>query len=188
MKNAVREKSFRWSDPRELGLRLAERDGLDWLQAMKAGELPPPPAAEALGFEIEEIGAGTAVFSMSAQEWMCNPAAVIHGGLIATLLDTVLTLAVVTKLPRGKSCQTVQLNLNFVRPLLPTGERVRAVGEAVHVGTTIGTAEGRVFNAAGKMIAHGTATLALLAVEAMQGRPGRPAGDGRGATRSPASP
>jgi len=99
---------------------------------------------------------------MTAREWMCNPAGVVHGGMTAVLLDTVLTLAVVSKLPGGKSAQTIDMNVHYVRPILPTGEKIVAVGTAVHIGSTIGTAEGRVHNAAGKLIAHGTATLAIL--------------------------
>jgi len=99
---------------------------------------------------------------------MCNPAVVVHGGMAATLLDTVLTLAVVSKLPRGKTAQTVQMNVNYVRPLLPTGEKAVAEGVALHLGKTIGTAEGRVHDARGKLIAHGTATLAILDTEKMR--------------------
>ena len=135
---------------------------------MKSGELPPPPIIEALSFEPEELEDGRIVFSMRAEEWMCNPASVVHGGMAATLLDTVLTLAVVSKLPKGKTAQTVQMNVHYVRPLLPTGEKVTGEGVAVHVGSTIGTAEGRVYDARGKLVAHGTATMAILDISQMK--------------------
>ena len=162
MKAIERERTFRWTDQRELARHAMEGDGLAWLQRMKNGELPPPPVASALGMEIDAVEHGRAVFSMRAEEWTCNPTGVVHGGMAATLLDTVLTLAVLSKLPHGKMCQTVQLNVNFVRPIFPTGERIVAEATDVHVGTTIGTAEGRVVNARGKLVAHGTATLAIL--------------------------
>ncbi|HTX59496.1 MAG TPA: PaaI family thioesterase [Verrucomicrobiae bacterium] len=176
MKELVREHTFRWTDPRAI-LRSADAEiaGLQWLQMMQAGEVEPPPLASALGMTIEAIEEGRVVFSMRGREWMCNPAVVIHGGITATLLDTVLTLAVVTKLPAKKSAQTIEMNLHYVRPLLPDGTAFRAEGLAVHVGGSIATAEGRVYNEAGKLVSHGTATLALLDVTAML-------------TRSPASP
>jgi uncharacterized protein (TIGR00369 family) len=162
-----RERTHRWTDPRALAMRVHDSGGLDWLSRMKTGELPPPPIMEALGIQPEEFEAGRIVFSMRAEEWMCNPAVVIHGGMAATLLDTVLTLAVVSKLAAGKTCQTIQMNVNYVRPIFPDGEKITAEGTALHVGTTVGTAEGRVFDARGKLVAHGTATLAVLDTAAM---------------------
>ncbi|HZZ00519.1 MAG TPA: PaaI family thioesterase [Candidatus Baltobacteraceae bacterium] len=164
----MRERTFRWTDPRELSRLAFDQNGLEWLHKMKTGELPPPPIVEALSFVPEELEEGRIVFSMRAEEWMCNPASVVHGGMAATLLDTVLTLAVVSKLPKGRTAQTIQMNVNYVRPLLPTGEKVTGEGFAVHVGTTIGTAEGRVYDARGKIIAHGSATLAILETETMR--------------------
>ena len=168
MTQATRERTFRWTDPKTLALRAFEQPGLGWLEQLKAGALPPPPIIDAMGFRLEEVEHGRVVFSMRAEEWMCNPAVVVHGGMAATLLDTVLTLAVVSKLPRGKTAQTVQMNVNYVRPLLPTGEKAVAEGVALHLGKTIGTAEGRVHDARGKLIAHGTATLAILDTEKMR--------------------
>lgn len=164
----MRERTFRWTDPHELSRLAFGQNGLEWLRKMKTGELPPPPIIEALSFAPEELEEGRIVFSMHAEEWMCNPASVVHGGMAATLLDTVLTLAVVSKLPRGRTAQTIQMNVNYVRPLLPTGEKVMGEGLAIHVGTTIGTAEGRVFDARGKIIAHGSATMAILETEKMR--------------------
>jgi uncharacterized protein (TIGR00369 family) len=162
VKQIARERTFTWTNPLELAKRLFGVEGTAWLHAMKAGELPPPPLVSALGMDIESVGDGSVAFSMNAEEWMCNPAGVIHGGMTATLLDTVLTLAVMTKIPAGSSAQTIDMNIHYVRPVLPTGEKIVAEGKAVHVGSTIGTAEGRVHNAAGKLIAHGTATLAII--------------------------
>lgn len=164
----MRERTFRWTDPRELSRIAISHGGIEWLRKMKAGELPPPPIVEALSFEPEELEDGRIVFSMRAEEWMCNPAAVVHGGMAATLLDTVVTLAVVSKLPKGKTAQTVQMNVHYVRPLHPTGEKVIGEGVALHVGNAIGTAEGRVYDARGSIVAHGSATMAILETDRMR--------------------
>ncbi len=162
MKEIARERTFTWTNPVELATQLFNTEGIAWLRAAKAREIPPPPILSALGMEIESVEDGSVAFSMRAEEWMCNPAGVVHGGMTATLLDTVLTLAIMSKLPAGSSAQTIDMNVHYVRPILPTGETIVAEGKAVHVGSTIGTAEARVHNAAGKLIAHGTATLAII--------------------------
>jgi uncharacterized protein (TIGR00369 family) len=170
VKDIVRQRTFTWTNPLELAKKLFGVEGITWLRAMKARELPPPPVVAALGMDVESVEEGTVAFSMLAEEWMCNPAGVIHGGMTATLLDTVLTLAIVSKIPASKSAQTIDMNVHYVRPILATGEKIVAEGKAVHVGTTIGTAEGRVHNAAGKLIAHGTATLAIIDIATMASR------------------
>ncbi len=162
MTEHARERRFTWTDPLELARHLGAGDGLGWLMAMKDATIPPPPIVEALGMRLDDVSHGKIVFSMTAEEWMCNPAGVVHGGMVATLLDTVLTLCVVTRMPRGKLCQTVQLGVNYVRPLFATGERIVAEGVALHVGKTIATSEARAYNGHGKMLAHATTTLAIL--------------------------
>jgi uncharacterized protein (TIGR00369 family) len=162
VKEIARERTFSWTNPLELAKQLFNVEGITWLRAAKAREIPPPPILSALGMDIESVEEGSVAFSMHAEEWMCNPAGVIHGGMTATLLDTVLTLAIMTKIPAGSSAQTIDMNVHYVRPILPTGEKIVAEGKAVHVGSTIGTAEARVHNAAGKLVAHGTATLAII--------------------------
>ena len=89
MKEIARERTFTWTNPIELAKQLFSAEGISWLRAMKARELPPPPMFSALGIDVESVEQGTVAFSMRAEEWMCNPAGVVHGGMTATLLDTV---------------------------------------------------------------------------------------------------
>lgn len=162
MKEIVRERSFTWDPPTATAKAIFGRDPVVWLHEMQEGAIPQPPAAHLMGFEIVHAEPGRVAFSMRAEEWMSNPTGVIHGGLTSTLLDTVLTLAVQTKLPPERYCTTLDLNVHFVRPILPGGQLVTGEGVAVHVGNTIGTAEGRAYDASGKLVAHATATLAIL--------------------------
>lgn len=162
MKEVVRERTYTWADPIALAQRLFNVPPIEWLRASQAGDLPPAAIMSALGMQIEDVREGSIAFSFHAQEWMCNPAGVVHGGMTATLLDTVLTLAVMTSTPHGKTAQTIDMNVHYVRPVFATGEKIVAEGKAVHIGSTVATSEGRVHNAAGKLIAHGTATLAIL--------------------------
>src|SRR3954453_23169360 len=76
-------------------------DGSDFLRAIQDGELPPPPVAELLGFEIVEVAKGEVTFAMTPAEKHYNPIGSVHGGVVATLLDTVMGCALHTLLPRG---------------------------------------------------------------------------------------
>ncbi len=165
MKELVRERSFTWDPPMATAKAIFGRDPVTWLREMQERLIPAPPFAHAMGFDIVQVDPGHVAFSMHAEEWMANPTGAIHGGATSTLLDTVLTLAVQTKLPPDRYCTTLDLHVQFVRPITPDGGIVRADGTAVHVGKTIGTAEGRAYDASGKLVAHASATLAILDTE-----------------------
>lgn len=157
-----RTRTYTWNDPRDVAREIIGRDHLEWMRAMKNGEIPAAPFAQTLGIEMETIEPGRIVFSARTAEWMSNPAGIIHGGLIATILDSVVTLAVMSQLPADKLCTTLHLNTHYVRPLFPKNDSIVAEGLAIHIGTTIGTAEARVRDTAGRLIAHGTASLAII--------------------------
>jgi uncharacterized protein (TIGR00369 family) len=165
-----RKRTHEWHDPRDVAAEVLARPHLDWINAMAAGEIPAAPFAQTLGMRPEHAARGHVRFSMETHEWMANPAGVVHGGMAATILDSVLTLAVATHLPHGKFCTTIDLNVHFVRPLFPTGERVVADGHAVHVGSTLGTAEARLVDARGRIIAHATGSFAIIDAESAKPR------------------
>ncbi len=162
MKELARERTFTWDPPQATARAILGRDPMAWLEEMRVGTVPSPPAARLMGFEIERFEEGRVVFSMSVEEWTSNPTGVVHGGITSALLDTVLTLAVQTKLPPERYGTTLDLHVHFIRPIAPDGGKITAEGVAVHVGTTVGTAEGRAYNANGTLVAHATATLAIL--------------------------
>lgn len=137
-------------------------DHLTWLEEMRAGRLAPPPVNETIGMTLESVEAGKARFAMHADPRLANPAGVIHGGMTATLLDTALTIAVISTLPAEKIATTTDLHVHYVRPLLPTGEKVVAEGTLVHAGTTLATAEGRLHDERGRLIAHATGSFAII--------------------------
>lgn len=162
--DTLRNYTFTWTDPRELQRAMAGRAHLEWMRDIITGAAPAPPLASAFGFVFEEAEPGRVTFSVPAHEWTANPAGVVHGGFTSTLLDTVLTLAVQAKLPGDRMATTVDLHVHMVRPAQPNGQKLTAEAAAVHVGTTLATAEGRVTDAAGKLIAHGTGTFAIIAL------------------------
>ena len=137
--------------------------GLQALRAIGDGRLPPPPIASLMGFEPVEVEEGRAVFAVTPQEFHYNPIGVVHGGLAATLLDSAMGCAVQTTLPAGVGWTTLEVKVNFARPMTRDTGRVLCEANVVHRGGTIATAEGRVYaEETGKLLAHGTSTCLVL--------------------------
>ncbi|HSS89075.1 MAG TPA: PaaI family thioesterase [Streptosporangiaceae bacterium] len=137
--------------------------GLVFLQAIKGGELPPPPIAELLGFRIEALQPGVVTFALDPGEQHYNPIGVVHGGVAATLLDTVMGCALHTLLPPGTAYTTLDISVRFVRPVTTDTGTVLATGTVLHRGRRTATAEARLFAAAsGQLLAHGTSSLLVL--------------------------
>jgi len=138
--------------------------GLELLQAMIEGGSPPPPVAGLVGFSLEEVGEGTAVFVLEPVEEHLNPLGTMHGGIHATLLDSAMGCAVHTTLAAGETYTTLELKVNYLRPAFPGGETLRAEGRVLHRGATVALAEARLVGAqTGKLIAHGTSTCLIRA-------------------------
>jgi uncharacterized protein (TIGR00369 family) len=133
--------------------------GLELWQRVAAGELPPPPIARLLQFDqIDEIEAGRIVFAMRPSPDHLNPLQTVHGGVLTTLLDSAMGCAVHTTLPADELYTTVELKVNFLRPVLPEGDALRCEGRVLHRGATIALAEAQLFTAGGKLAAHATST------------------------------
>ena len=163
--SAERTRTITWEDPVPTAMRGLEMSGLDYLRALMAGELPPPPIALTLGFLPVEVEEGRAVFAADPAEYHYNPIGLVHGGLAATLLDSATGCAVQTTLPAGVAYTTLELKTNFVRAITRDTGRVLCEAEVVHRGGTIATAEGRVrAEATGKLLAHGTSTCLIKPV------------------------
>jgi uncharacterized protein (TIGR00369 family) len=159
----ARSRTISWEDPVEAAAGAAGLSGLDHLRAIRDGELPPPPIAVLMGFEPVEVEDGRAVFAVTPEEFHYNPIGVVHGGLAATLLDSAMGCAVQTTLPAGEAYTTLEVKVNFARPLTRETGRVVCDARVLHRGRTVATAEGRVFaEDTGKLLAHGTTTCLLF--------------------------
>jgi len=136
--------------------------GLDVLRAIQAGDLPRPGVSLLLGMQIDEVELGRVTFSMVPRRDMANPMGTMHGGIVATLLDTVMGCAVHSSLDGGVGYTTLDLDVRYVRSAPLTGDAIRAYGNVVHVGGRTATAEGRVIDADGHLLAHATTTCMLF--------------------------
>lgn len=141
---------------------LASLTGLETMQMIVAGELPPPGIAVLLGMSVVEVGDGIATFELSPDQRMMNPIGSIHGGIAATILDSCLGCAVHTTLPPGVGYTTAQLNVHYLRAMQPGMGPVRATGTVIHRGRTQSTAEAKLVDSNGKLIAHATTTCLIL--------------------------
>jgi len=152
-----------WEDPSRLAAAGRELSGLQLMRGIMSGELPPPPIAVLMGFAPVEVEEGRAVFAARPGEEHYNPIGAVHGGLAATLLDTVMGCAVHSALPAGVGYTTIELSVNYVRAITGDTGPVRAEGKLVHLGGRVATAEGRVHaEADGRLLAHGTTTILVL--------------------------
>lgn len=129
---------------------------------MARGDLPRPPIGILMDFTIGEIEKGRVVFEVEPAEFHYNPIGMVHGGLAATLCDSALGCAVQSTLPAGTGYTTVDLNLTYLRPLTRETGKVRAIGEVVHAGGRIATAQAKLLDAAGKLYATATTTCLIL--------------------------
>lgn len=141
---------------------LENATGIELMQMIVAGELPAPGIATLLGMSVVEVADGLATFELSPDQRMMNPIGSIHGGITATLLDSCMACAVHTTLPAGVGYTTAQLNVHYLRALQPGMGPVRAVGTVIHRGRTQSTAEGKLYDAHGKLLAHSTTTCLIL--------------------------
>jgi uncharacterized protein (TIGR00369 family) len=144
---------------------MASASGLEYLTAIKAGRISPPPAAMLLGYRIHTVECGYTVFELDPAEYHYNPFGTVHGGILSTLLDSAMTSAVITTLPRGTTCSTVEIKVNFIRPVTVETGVLRCEARPVHVGQRLATVEGHLKNREGKLVAHGISTCSIFSVK-----------------------
>lgn len=147
--------------------------GLEFLRALRDGEISGPPFGALLGFTVDEVEPGRVVFGLQPGVHHDNPNGVMHGGVAAALLDTVTGCAVTSLLPFGVTCATLEIKVNYIRSLSPRSPRVRAIGTVLHLGRRSAVAEGKLLLPNDHLCAHATATLMIFPPEELHGH-GRP--------------
>jgi uncharacterized protein (TIGR00369 family) len=150
------------SKDRRYGVLIAHErqalSGLEFVQGLVAGSLPMNTMARTLGYDIVEASIGRVVVTATPSEDHLNPAGTVHGGFAATLLDTCMGLAVHTTIERGFGSTTLEFKISLLRAITPETGPIRAEGIVLTNGRRVGTAEGRLTDAGGRLLAHGTTT------------------------------
>ncbi|MEU8896198.1 PaaI family thioesterase [Nocardia sp. NPDC048505] len=136
--------------------------GLELLRTAMTMENRPRFIGDLLGMQVEELEHGRVVFALETRPDFANPLGSTHGGICATLLDSVMGCAVHTTLEAGVGYTTLELKVNYIRGVPTDGRRLTATGSTIHVGRTTATAEGRVLDDQGRLVAHATTTCVIF--------------------------
>lgn len=161
---AARSRTIEWDDPTITASAVGERSGLEFLREILAGRLPSPPIAATLGFELEEVDHGRAVFALAPGEEHYNPIGSVHGGVYATLLDSATGCAVQSILPPGTGYTSLDLSVKFLRPVTVDTGKVRAVGTVVTSGRRTALAQAELLDSTDRLLAHATSTCLIFPV------------------------
>jgi len=159
-----RTRSFSWADPGLHASAIGRASGLATLQSMVNGAMPPPPVMSMLGMGRMEVAEGTVTVTLEPQEFHYNPLGSVHGGVLATLLDTGTGCAVHTTLSAGVGYTSLDLNTRFLRPATVRSGLLTCVGTVIARGRRTATAEARITDGRGALIAHATSTCLLFEI------------------------
>jgi len=157
----TRTRTTDFDDPSLTAEGAVGKPGIAFLRELIAGELPPAPIQVTLGFELVEVNDGFAKAELVPGEHLYSAFNAVHGGVVATLLDSVMTAAAVTTLDALTVCTTATLTVHLTRTLTVRTAKVLAEGWVVHRGSRLVTAEARIHDDQGRLLAHGSATYAL---------------------------
>jgi uncharacterized protein (TIGR00369 family) len=139
-------------------------DGLTLFKGLMEGRFPAPPISKVLGFTVTEVEFGRVVFAYTPVYDHYNPLGTVHGGIAATLLDSVMGCCVHTTLKAGIGYTTVEIKVNYVRAMTDKTGPVKVEGKVINVGSRIATSEGKLYDGAGKLLAHGTTTCLIFPI------------------------
>jgi len=136
--------------------------GIEYLRKLMTGELPPSGMVQLLGLKLVEVDEGRVVFTVQPDERHYNGLEIAHGGLAATLLDSALGCAINSMMPAGKTFTTLEMKINYVRPITRERGELRCEANMIHAGGRVATSAGRIIDENGKLYSHGTATFMLF--------------------------
>jgi len=166
MTQTQRTRTFSWTDPAELAKLLVGASGLELLQGMAKGELPPPPIMDLVDLAGMEAEEGRVIFRLDPQEFHYNPLGTVHGGIISTLLDTAAACSVHSTLPAGVGYTSLDLNVKFLRPVTVRTGRLTCVGTVLQRGRRTALAEARLTDPQDRLVAHATSSCMIFEAQA----------------------
>jgi len=158
----LRTRTFSWSDPQLNAAQLGKVGGLELLQMMSRGELPAPPITHLMGTGRIVAELGRVVVTLEPQEFHYNPLGSVHGGVLATLLDTATGCAVHSTLPAGVGYTTIDLTTRFLRPASIASGVLTCEGTIISKGRRTALAQAQITDARGGLVAHATSTCMIF--------------------------
>jgi uncharacterized protein (TIGR00369 family) len=160
----TRSRTIEWQDPMAGATRALTMTGFDYMTAMLEGEIPPPPIATLMNMTLTGVTVGTATFTCEPNESHYNPIGAVHGGFACTVLDSVAGCAVHSTLPLGLGYTSLEIKVNYLRPISVNSGVLTAVGTVIKPGKRVAFAEGIMTDAAGNVVATATSTLLVFPV------------------------
>ena len=139
-----------------------QMSGLEFVRGLADGSLPLNSMARTLGYDVVAAEKGRVLVAAEPNEDHLNPTGTVHGGVAATLLDTSMGLAIQSTLEKGFAQTTVEFKISLMRPITPETGRITAEGVVLNCGRRVGTAEGRLTDGKGRLLAHGTTTCLIF--------------------------
>lgn len=162
MDNKDRKRTYAWINPLETADKIKNLTGLEFLNGLLEKKIPNPPIADTLEFYLSSVDDNKIVFDFVPQEFHYNPIGTVHGGVITTVLDTVMGCAIHSVLSRGVGYSTLELKINFLRAVTYKCGVMKAEGRIIHSGKTTALIEADLRDEAGKLYAHGTSTYMIF--------------------------
>lgn len=153
------EQTYQWVDPAQVLAQTATLSGLEYMQGLRDGTIPPPPIAVLMQFRPVEVEAGRVVFECDPSQAHYNPIGMVHGGLVCTILDTATGCAGHSTLAAGVGYTSVEIKVNYLRPVLSDTGVLIATGQVIKGGNRVIFAEGNVTTQAGELVATASSTL-----------------------------
>ncbi|HRH56695.1 MAG TPA: PaaI family thioesterase [Chitinophagales bacterium] len=157
-----RIRTYEWQDPTIGAKQALQLSGIEYLHAMKAGELPAPPLMHTLDFNAERFEKGDCAFSFQPQEFHYNPIGCVHGGVITTLLDSAMGCVLQSTLPQGTGYTTLELKVNFLKTITTKTGKLTATGKIIHAGSRTALVEAQLTDENNLVYAHGISTCMIL--------------------------
>jgi uncharacterized protein (TIGR00369 family) len=142
-----------WFDPATPAAAAAGLSGLEFMQAIAEGRLPPPPIAQLLGMRPSKVERGLVAFACTPDESVYNPIGVVHGGFVCTLADTVTGCAVHTTLDAGTFYTSIDITVNYLRPVTLASGALLATGKVIKPGRRVALAAAEIHDAGGRLVA-----------------------------------
>jgi uncharacterized protein (TIGR00369 family) len=157
-----RSRTFSWDDPSVTAALAGRRPGLELLRAMGDGELPPPPILALVDMERMTADPGRVTFWLRPQEFHYNPIGSVHGGVIATMLDSAAGCSVHSTLPAGVGYTTLDLSIKYLRPVTVQSGLLRAEGSVLSKGRRTALADAKLLDERDALLAHATSSCLLF--------------------------
>jgi uncharacterized protein (TIGR00369 family) len=157
-----RSRTVSWQDPMITARAIPTMNGLDFLRGMRDGRIPPPPVLSLIAFRLTEVDVGRVVFEMDPAEYHYNPAGTVHGGVTFTVLDSAATCAVHSTLSAGMALTTLEIKINYRRPIRSETGPMRGEATLIHKGGRTAVAEAKMLDANGLLYAFAVSTCLIF--------------------------